>query len=324
MTQGLSLVMLGVARGQEARLARFLDIPHHFVSAADTRQTVDAVISLRYGKEEAARYLPRLLHLPGAGADAIEFERLPPECVVCNVFEHEIPIAEYVLAAILNHAIGYVDMVRDFSSEQFGRQFATRKTHAEVYGKTLGIVGFGHIGRLVAQRARAFGMRVHAISRSGHAPEADEAGNVSQLPEMLRQADFVLIACPLTPETQGLIGAAQLKLMKSTAVLINVSRGAIVDEEALYAALSAGRIGGATLDVWYQYPAPDNPAPRPARFAFEKLPHVHCTVHSCAWTEEMFDRRFALVAENLKRLQDGRPLLNVIRESVARTKQPPN
>jgi phosphoglycerate dehydrogenase-like enzyme len=316
--------MLGVARGQEARLARFLDIPHHFVSAGDARQRVDAVISLRYGKEEAERYLPRLLHLPGAGADAIEFERLPPECVVCNVFEHEIPIAEYVLAAILNHAIGYVDMVRDFSSEQFGRQFAARKTHAEVYGKTLGIVGFGHIGKLVAQRARAFGMRVHAISRSGHAPEADEAGNVSQLPEMLRQADFVLIACPLTPETQGLIGAAQLKLMKSTAVLINVSRGAIVDEEALYAALSEGRIGGATLDVWYQYPSPDNPAPRPSRFAFEKLPHVHCTVHSCAWTEEMFDRRFALIAENLKRLQDGRPLLNVIRESVARTKQSPN
>ena len=322
MTQDLSLVMLGVAKGQEARLSRFLDLPHHFVSAGKERQPVDAVISLRYGKDEAERYLPRLVHLPGAGADAIEFERLPPECVVCNVFEHEIPIAEYVLAAILNHAIGYVDMVESFSSEQFGRQFAARKTHAEVHGKTLGIVGFGHIGKLVTQRAQAFGMRVHAISRSGHAPQADEAGTVSQLPDMLRQADFVLIACPLTPETQGLIGVAQLKLMKNTAVLINVSRGPIVDEQALYAALSEGRIGGATLDVWYQYPSPDDPAPRPSRFDFEKLPHVHCTVHSCAWTEEMFDRRFALIAENLKRLQDGRPLLNVIRESVARTQKP--
>jgi phosphoglycerate dehydrogenase-like enzyme len=161
-------------------------------------------------------------------------------------------------------------------------------------------------------------MRVHAISRSGHAPEADQAGDVSQLPDMLGQADFVLIACPLTPETHGLIGAAQLKLMKSTAVLINVSRGAIVDEEALYTALSAGAIGGATLDVWYQYPSPGNPAPRPSRFAFEKLPHVHCTVHSCAFTEEMFDRRFAVIADNLKRLSDGRPLVNVIREAVAR------
>jgi phosphoglycerate dehydrogenase-like enzyme len=310
--------MLGVAQGQEARLARFLDIPHRFVAAGSGQQAVDAVISLRFGKEEAERYVPRLVHLPGAGADAIEFERLPPDCVVCNVFEHEIPIAEYVLAAILNHAIGYMGMVRSFDSEQFGPLFASRKTHAEVHGKTLGIVGFGHIGKLVTQRAQAFGMRVHAISRSGHAPEADEAGDVSRLPDMLRQADFVLIACPLTPETHGLIGAAQLKLMKSTAVLINVSRGPIVDEEALFTALSEGAIGGATLDVWYQYPSPGNPAPQPSRFAFEKLPHVHCTVHSCAWTEEMFEQRFALIADNLERLRDGRPLLNVIRETVAR------
>jgi phosphoglycerate dehydrogenase-like enzyme len=299
-------------------LARFLDIPHRFVGPGANQQPVDAVISLRYGKDEAERYVPRLVHLPGAGADAIEFERLPPECVVCNVFEHEIPIAEYVMAAILNHAIGYVDMVRDFSSERFGPLFAARKMHAEIHGKTLGIVGFGHIGRLVTQRAQAFGMRVYAVSRSGHAPEADQAGDVSQLPDMLRQADFILIACPLTPETRSLIGAAQLALMKRTAVLINVSRGPIVDEEALYRALTEGRIGGATLDVWYQYPSPDNPTPRPSRFDFEKLPHVQCTVHSCAWTAEMFDRRFAVIADNLKRLRDGRPLLNVIRQAVAR------
>jgi phosphoglycerate dehydrogenase-like enzyme len=310
--------MLGMAHGQESRLSRLLDIPHRFVSADGRQQPVDAVISPYYGKDEAERYLPRLVHLPGAGADAIEFERLAPDCVVCNVFEHEIPIAEYVLAAILNHTIGYVDMVRSFSSEQFGPLFTSRKTHAEVHGKTLGIVGFGHIGKLVAQRAQAFGMRVHAISRSGHAPEANQAGDVSQLPDMLRQADFVLIACPLTPETRGLIGAAQLKLMKSTAVLINVSRGPIVDEAALYTALSEGLIGGATLDVWYQYPSPGNPAPLPSRFAFEKLPHVHCTLHSSGWTEEMFERRFAVIADNLKRLKDGRPLLNVIRQSVAR------
>jgi phosphoglycerate dehydrogenase-like enzyme len=310
--------MLGVAQGQEARLARFLDIPHDFISGAGQQQPVDALISLRYGKDEAERYLPRLIHLPGAGADAIEFERIAPDCVVCNVFEHEIPIAEYVLAAILNHAIGYVDMVGSFSSEKFGDLFRSRKTHAEINGKTLGIVGFGHIGKLVARRAQAFGMRVHAISRSGHAPEADQAGDLAQLPDMLKAADFVLIACPLTPETHGLIGAAQLELMKSTAVLINVSRGPIVDEETLYAALSAGLIGGATLDVWYQYPSPGNPAPQPSRFAFEKLPHVHCTVHSCGWTEEMFDRRFAFIADNLKRLSEGRPLLNVIRQSVAR------
>lgn len=312
--------MLGAAEGQEERLTRFLDIPHDYVSAGAGRRSVDAVITQRYGKDEAACFLPRLLQLPGAGADAIDFHALPPTCVVCNVFEHEIPIAEYVMAAILNHAIGYPEMVCDFSSERFGALLAVRRTHAEVHGKTLGIVGFGHIGGVVTQRAQAFGMRVFAVSRSGQAPGADQAGDVSQLPEMLRAADFVLIACPLTPETRDLVGAAQLKLMKRTAVLINVSRGPIVNEEALYQALSGETIAGATLDVWYDYPSPEKPAARPSRFAFEKLPHVDCTLHECAWTEEMFDRRFELIANNLKRLRDGRALLNVIRSAVVARK----
>jgi phosphoglycerate dehydrogenase-like enzyme len=318
VSESLKIVMLGVAHGQEGRLTRFLDTPHRYVSAGCAQQAVDAVIALRYGKDEAARYLPRLLHLPGAGADAIDFDALPAECVVCNVFEHEIPIAEYVMAAILNHAIGYLDMVRNFSGEHFGALFASRKMHGEIHGKTLGVLGFGHIGKLVALRASAFGMRVYAVTRSGHAPGADQAGDLSQLPEMLGAADFLLIACPLTSETRGLIGAAQLKLMKRSAILINVSRGPIADEEALYRALKDRVIGGATLDVWYQYPTAADPAPRPSRFAFEQLPNVHCTAHECAWTEEMFDRRFEFIADNLKRLRDGRPLLNVIRPGVAR------
>ena len=93
--------MLGAAEGQEERLSRFLDIPHDYISAGTARRSVDAVITQRYGKDEAAHYLPRLLQLPGAGADAIDFHELPPTCVVCKVFEHEIPIAEYVMAAIL-------------------------------------------------------------------------------------------------------------------------------------------------------------------------------------------------------------------------------
>ena len=118
---------------------------------------------------------------------------------------------------------------------------------------------------------------------------------------MFRQVDFLLIACPLTPETHGLIGDAQLKLLKRTAVLINVSRGPIVDEEALYEALWSGRIGGATLDVWYDYPSPGI---RTASVAvpFENLTHVHCTAHSCAWTAELLERRFAVIADNLGRL----------------------
>jgi phosphoglycerate dehydrogenase-like enzyme len=103
--------------------------------------------------------------------------------------------------------------------------------------------------------------------------------------------------------------------MKPTAILINIGRAAVVDEDALYEALAARRIGGATLDVWYQYPTAAAPDAPPARRPFESLPNVHCTAHSCAWTREMIARRLTVIAANLKRLHSGLPLLNVIREA---------
>jgi phosphoglycerate dehydrogenase-like enzyme len=203
-------------------------------------------------------------------------------------------------------------MVQDFRSDKFASLHASRRFHREIYGKTLGLLGYGHVGKLVAKRAQAFGMRVHVVSRTGCAPEADRADPIANLKAMLKVADFVVIACPLTPETRGLIGDAELNSMKPSAILINIARAAIVDQDALYDVLAHRRIGGATLDVWYEYPTAATPNVQPARFAFEELPNVHCTAHSSAWTEEMFERRFAIIAENLERLYSGRQLLNVI------------
>jgi phosphoglycerate dehydrogenase-like enzyme len=282
---------------------------------SEQRQTVDAVVGFRFGLREAERLRTRLVHVPGAGADAIAMEVLEGNCAVCNVFEHEVPVAEYVLAAVLNHAIGYPAMIREFAAEKWGDAYFARKPHGEIAGQVLGLVGFGHIGKAVAERARAFGMRVHAVSHSGRAPEADWAADVSQLPTLLACADFLVIACPLTAQTRGLIGVKELAVMKRSAVLINIGRAQIVEEEALFQALEAGRLGGATLDVWYQYPEVRDPQARPARFAFDRLPNVHCTAHSSAWTEAMFDRRYAVIADNLSRLHSGQPLKNVIHQA---------
>lgn len=308
----LTIAALWPPQEREAKLAPLIDFPCRFVAPQPWRQPVDALVSLRFGREEAARFAPRLLHLPGAGSDGVDFALLAPGTTVCNVYEHEIPVAEYVLAAILNHATGYPSMVRDFTSAGFGKAYAARRPHGEIHGKTLGLLGYGHIGKLVARHAQAFGMRVHAISRNGAAPGADRADGIVNLHAMLRDADFVVIACPLTEQTRGLIGRAELAAMKPTAVLINVGRAAIVDEDALYDALSTRSIGGATLDVWYQYPTAEAPDRSPARLPFETLPNVHCTVHSCAWTREMIERRLVTIAANLKRLYLGHPPLNVI------------
>lgn len=308
----MRIALLDVARAQQARLAGLLDFPHELVGPTSTCQSVDAVVALRFGTAEAERFSTRLLHLPGAGADAVDLLALPPGCQVCNVYEHEIPIAEYVLAAMLEHTLGLARMRAAFDATRWSETYAARRTHGEIQGKTLGVIGFGHIGQAVAQRARALGLRVHAISRGGQAPGVDWAGTVSQLPQMLPEVDFLLIACPLTPETRGLIGAAQLQLMKPSAVLINIGRAHVVEEEALYRALESGALGGAALDVWYEYPVAGRADVRPARFAFEQLPNVHCTAHSSAWTEELFERRYAFIADNLSRLNQGLPLRNVI------------
>jgi phosphoglycerate dehydrogenase-like enzyme len=313
LTQPLRIALLDAARTQGARLTKLLDFPHEFVEAAERRQTVDAVVGFRFGRTEAERYLTSLVHLPGAGADAIDMDVLERNCAVCNVFEHEVPVAEFVLAAILDHAIGYTRMTRGFDSEKWSDAYFSRRPHVEISGKVLGLIGYGHIGKAVTQRASAFGMHVHAVSHSGRAPGAEWAADPSRLPELLAVADFLVIACPLTAQTRGLIGAKELDAMKRSAVLINIGRAQVVEEEALFRALEAGRLGGATLDVWYQYPTAGDLLARPSRFPFDRLPNVHCTAHSSAWTEEMFERRYAVIADNLTRLHGGKPLRNVIR-----------
>lgn len=129
--------------------------------------------------------------------------------------------------------------------------------HGEIHSLTLGLIGFGRIGRTIARRAASFGMRILAVDQFADAADglAEAILPPDRLPEMLAQADFVVIACPLTDRTRGLIGAAELAAMKPTGVLINVSRAPIADEEALYGALQRRIIGGAVLDVWYGYPA---------------------------------------------------------------------
>jgi phosphoglycerate dehydrogenase-like enzyme len=122
----------------------------------------------------------------------------------------------------------------------------------------------------------------------------------------------VLIACALAPEATGLIDASRLALMKPGAMLINVARARIVDEDALYAALKDGHLGGAALDVWWQYPTEAEPERRPSRRPFHELPNVLMTPHSSSSSGATADRRWSAVAGNLDRFARGEPLQNVV------------
>jgi phosphoglycerate dehydrogenase-like enzyme len=316
----VKVVLIGDAARQRPVLAPLLpgievaELPREAAISAQFDSAIasdDVVVSLRFRRTDGAPPFA-LLHVPGAGLDGIELDALQQGCRVCNVFEHETPIAEYVLLQMLSWEIRPESM--RFTAQSWGEAHRNRRPHGELAGKSLGIVGFGRIGRAIAERARAFGMRIVALNRSlgDGAHLVDEAVAPDRLADLLGACDYVALACPLTEQTRGLIDAAALAAMRPSGVLINVSRAEIVDEQALYDALSENRIGGAVLDVWYRYPAGADDNPAPSSLPFLDLPNVVATAHSSAWTTALPGRRYRLIAENIRRLSAGEPLLNQV------------
>lgn len=326
----MKILMIGeAAKSRDTLLAQLpsgievIGLPREAATSSSHDHLVgadDVLISLRFARREASPPNFRLLHVPGAGLDGVDFDSLPSGALVCNVFEHETPMAEYVMAAMLNHEIGYAKLCADFSRERWPDLYRSRVPHGELAGKTLGIIGFGRIGREVAKRAKAFGMKVIAANRSEIDPDRDGPGQplidqalpLTALDQLLTAADYVVVACPLTDSTHGLIDAAALSKMHRNAVIINVSRAQIIDQAALYDALSNERLGAAVLDVWWQYPTTCDDQPAPYALPFEQLPNVYATAHSSAWTKPLPERRYRLIAQNIRALMSGLPLTNVV------------
>jgi phosphoglycerate dehydrogenase-like enzyme len=266
------------------------------------------------GFPEAPRV--KLLQSVAAGIDLIDVPSLPPGVTVCNVAGHEQAIAEYVLMTMLAWQHRLIDIATAFRGGVWsvGGGAGGGPTHGEILGKTIGIVGYGKIGREVAARAAPFGCRVIAINRSPIADRgaAHEVHPLAELDRVLPLCDVVVIAAGLGPETNRLIDARRLGLMKPTAFLINIGRAGIIDEEALFTALKDKEIGGAAIDVWWQYPTQDEPNRHGSRLPFHHLPNVILTPHCSSATDGARDRRFGTVAGNIDRYVRGEKLANVV------------
>ena len=261
--------------------------------------------------------LPKLkmFQIPWTGYDFCSPQTMPQGIPVCNCYEHETTIAEYVMLAMLEWQIRLSRMDRRIREKGWdGRQVGKGLYHGEIRGKTLGILGYGHIGREIAKRASAFEMRILGIRRKEESkPEfLDWLGTPERLPELLEQSDFLVVCCDLNSKTEGMLGKKELESMKKEAVLINVARGRVVDEQALYQVLLDQKIGGAIIDVWYNYIGADKKEVWPSNYPFQDLENVILSAHESAWTREQIERRWKFIAGNLERVEQNLPPENLV------------
>lgn len=259
----------------------------------------------------------RLVHVAGAGYDGIEAGALPAGAVCANTFHHESSIAEHiasVLVALRRNLVGQDAALRTgvWSSSVYSAEIRQPET---LRGAVVTFLGFGHIGSAAWNLLQAFGAEGIAITRSGMVdPLANSlrwTGSTDRLAEALSESDILVISIPLTDETTGLVGATQLDDLGPDGLLVNVARGPIVDETALYEALKERRIAGAAIDTWYRYPGPDGRG-EPSTMPFGRLDNIIMTPHSSGVTAETFRGRAREIAENITRLSKNEPLKNVV------------
>lgn len=245
----------------------------------------------------------RWLHMFSAGTD---------EPVFAEVLRRGIRLthsagasARPIAHTVLMQVIALCRNARTYAVAQSAHEWSGVRDSLDVEGRTMGIVGLGSIGAEVARLAPHFGMRAIGLRRTPRGDEPCETWPVSRLHELLQMVDDLVLTAPLTPETRGIIGAAELSLLRPGAHVVNVGRGELVDEGALVDALRAGHLHGAALDVF-------SVEPLPADSPLWDLPNVIVTPHAAGITQLGADRAAAIFLHNLGRFERGEPLRNEV------------
>ncbi|MBF96830.1 MAG: Glycerate dehydrogenase [Alphaproteobacteria bacterium MarineAlpha9_Bin4] len=258
----------------------------------------------------------KLLHTPGAGIDGINFKLLPSNCKVCNVYEHETPIAEYCLANMLNWETKLVEKINRFKKLDWSDSlFSLGEPHSELSGKCIGIIGYGRIGKEIANLLNSFKTKIYAFTRVVRKKDSlvKKSIVISDLNKYINELDYIILCCPLNKSTQNLINEDNLKLMKKNSVIINIARGDIINEKDFYEALKNNIIGGGIIDTWYRYPLNKNKLKfKPSKYNFHTLKNVIMTPHISAWSKAMIIRRSKIIKKNIENLYYGKRLLNRI------------
>jgi phosphoglycerate dehydrogenase-like enzyme len=281
------------------------------LASADAVLAWNLEAELRGEQEFEALASAGLVQLLSAGVDQIPLHRIPTSVTVAsNAGAYADPMAEHVLAMALALAKRLPQNQALLAEGYFDVHTPTRA----VRGAVAGVLGFGGIGQASARLFRALGARIHAINRSGQTDEPVEwIGTLGDLDALLAATDFLVISLPLTRTSRGLIGERELSVMKPDAILINVARGAVIDEDALYEHLRRNPSFSAGIDTWWEEPQGDD-AFRTRRPFFE-LPNVLGSPHNSGGTEDSLGAAARDAAENILRYLRGEPPRHVVDRS---------
>jgi phosphoglycerate dehydrogenase-like enzyme len=261
----------------------------------------------------ALREAPRLrfAQLLNAGVDTVDFSEFPENLMVAsNAGAYASPIAEHVMGMTLSLAKRLPQRHAALAAGRFEKWLPS----LVLDGAVCGILGFGGIGMSAARLMRAFGARIHALNRTGETSEAVEfVGTLADMDRVLAAADVVVISLPLTLATRGLIGARELSLMKPAAILVNVARGAIIDQAALYEHLRTHPEFSAGIDTWWHEPAAGEPFR--ADYPFFTLPNIVGSPHNSSIVTGTMLSAARIAAENMRRYLRGEMVTGLVRRS---------
>ncbi|GAB3927236.1 2-hydroxyacid dehydrogenase [Microlunatus endophyticus] len=278
----------------------------------------DAIVGGRFDAELAC-VAPRLrlVQVSGAGTDGVDRTALGPDVVLANTYHHEDAMAEYAIWAAIGLRRGLPTADAQLREQRWTSpaQDPGLPLPLSLAGARVGLYGFGHVGERAWRAFASFGSLGAAVTGRGSVDAAEHglqwAGGPDELLRLCAESDILLVSPPLTAETRGAVGAAEIDVLGPDGILINVARGPVVDDRALYEALRDHRLGAAAIDVWYNYPPPGTRSGAPASLPFADLDNILMTPHISGVARATFEGRISDIAANLLALRAGRPLINL-------------
>ncbi len=280
---------------------------------------VEIIASVRVPSEFIAKASNlRMIQTFGAGIDGVDLSavRERGDIIVCNNHVNSAEVAEFAISLLFAVAKNLIPSDRELRTGNWVHRWGGPVPNLEIRGKSVLLIGLGHIGADIAKRLKSFEVTIIAATRSGASRNSNLVDQVVKIDEVqphVKEADFVILSLPLTNESEGLVNREFLSWMKPTSVLVNISRAQIVDEQALYNALKEKRIHGAGIDVWWRYPSKwRGTAIPPADVPFHELDNIVITPHRAAYSEHIERQLYLFAAENILRFIHGETPLNII------------